>query len=437
MELLLVSAYVIVFLIIIRFSSFYKIPGISFYFIGGLFLLKVLAGVAMYFIYLKYYKTTESADIFNYFKDSNVLFSAVYDNPGDYLRMLTGWESDSPHLYKYYEQMNFWVKNHNYDLYNDNRTIIRFNALIQLFSFQYFNVHTVFMSFISFTGLIYIYKACIQFFKNKKNELLIVIFLLPSVIFWSSGVLKEGLVFLGLGLFIYSTFNFIQTYQFKFIPGLLLAILILMLSKFYVLFAMLPGVITFFMVRRFPRINMWLSLAIVHILLVTLLFNTKYFSSYDLPQILSQKQHDFVNFINSVDSVGSKIDLPLIEPSTIGIIKNVPNALYNVIIRPTPGDISSIIMWPAFFENIFILLLIIVAIIFPVKKPEKEIFPFLMFCISFSLILFTLIGMTTPVLGAIVRYKIPAFPFFVMIILLFINKEKIIHLLPFKPKSHE
>ena len=40
-------------------------------------------------------------------------------------------------------------------------------------------------------------------------------------------------------------------------------------------------------------------------------------------------------------------------------------------------------------------------------------------------ILFILIGLTTPVIGAIVRYKIPALPFFLMFVFLTFDMEKI------------
>jgi hypothetical protein len=43
------------------------------------------------------------------------------------------------------------------------------------------------------------------------------------------------------------------------------------------------------------------------------------------------------------------------------------------------------------------------------------------------LILFVLIGFTTPVIGSIVRYKTPAMPFLLMVILLLIDTKKLLN----------
>ncbi len=46
-------------------------------------------------------------------------------------------------------------------------------------------------------------------------------------------------------------------------------------------------------------------------------------------------------------------------------------------------------------------------------------------CLSFITILFVLIGLTTPVLGALVRYKVPALPFVGIVILAAASNERL------------
>ena len=79
--------------------------------------------------------------------------------------------------------MSFWIKNFNYELYNDNRTVIRFNGLIRIFSFGIIHVHTVFMSFLSFLGQTAILKFAIEFNPKKRRFLIIPVYLIPSVLF--------------------------------------------------------------------------------------------------------------------------------------------------------------------------------------------------------------------------------------------------------------
>jgi hypothetical protein len=48
-----------------------------------------------------------------------------------------------------------------------------------------------------------------------------------------------------------------------------------------------------------------------------------------------------------------------------------------------------------------------------------------LFCFTFTIVLFLIIGLTTPIIGAIVRYKIPALPFLVFGLLLCVNNTQI------------
>ena len=76
------------------------------------------------------------------------------------------------------------------------------------------------------------------------------------------------------------------------------------------------------------------------------------------------------------------------------------------------------------FENFSILVLIVLVVLF-FKKPTRAQLPYLYFGIYFSVLLSILIGWTVPVLGAIVRYKIPCLPFAFSSLLLCIDFPKI------------
>ncbi len=67
-------------------------------------------------------------------------------------------------------------------------------------------------------------------------------------------------------------------------------------------------------------------------------------------------------------------------------------------------------------ENSLLMLALILAIFF--SKFKREHLPILLFCFSFIISLFIITGFTTPVLGAIVRYKVPAAPFIGAVIVL-------------------
>ena len=212
--LLLAAGYALLFIFIIRKHRFYHVDGISKNAFTVTFIAKIISGFAFWAVYTYYGNYANKSDAFLYFDDGKILYSALFNNPLDYVKLLLGFDDES--LKYYINQTGYWSREFNQGLYNETRTVIRFNALTCLFSFGYFHVHTVFMCFVSFTGLVGIYKSFHHYFRNKKYELFFSVFFLPSVLFWSSGVLKEGLIMFSMGLLIYHWFKFLsEGFSFK------------------------------------------------------------------------------------------------------------------------------------------------------------------------------------------------------------------------------
>ena len=79
---------------------------------------------------------------------------------------------------------------------------------------------------------------------------------------------------------------------------------------------------------------------------------------------------------------------------------------------------------PPFVEDTLIIALIVLSLLYRKSLSQKE-WDFVIFCISFCFILFLVIGLTTPITGALVRYKIPGIPFLFMAIFLFMSQNKL------------
>lgn len=433
MEFVLCTFYTVVLVYLIYKLPFFHIDGISWKLFSGLFIIKIFSALAITLIYTYYYTNHLESDIFKYFSDGQILFRALTVKPLDYLSMLTGIGSDSSHLDAYYNTMNFWKKSIDYGLFNDNRTMIRFNAFAMLFSFGYMNVHNIFMAFLSFTGLTAVFKTFYPIFINKKNALIFSVYLIPSVLLWTSGILKEGLLMFAFGLLIYNV-NKITKKPIKW-DALIMIILttgILLIVKFYVLLAALPGLLSVIVLKKIKKIHSFPVLLAIHsVIFASFFLFHVVFKEYNLPDIISKKQHDFINMINEDGNVGSRINIPVLEPDFTSFLFNTPAALTNSFFRPHLFEIHSIIALPAALENLFIIFLMLLTIVF-FKKFPLNTFPWFWFCVSFVLILFTLCGLTTPVLGALVRYRTPALPFLFIVILTFIDINKIQQIIKWK-----
>jgi hypothetical protein len=142
-------------------------------------------------------------------------------------------------------------------------------------------------------------------------------------------------------------------------------------------------------------------------------------------------QQDFINVAN-LSNAGSTFEIRLLHESVISIIFNTPEALFNVLFRPFfYGGITPMIQI-ASCENLLILMVMIYAFTHRIKLRE-EIKGLWLMCLALCLYLFIIIGLTVPVEGAIVRYKVPALPFLFILFFSFTDTK---HLMQLKDKLY-
>lgn len=413
MEILLSSLYIIVACLIIRKVRFFSVDGIPRTVFIGLFLVKILSAFALTMIYTYYYTDRITADIFKYFDDAKILYSAARYHTGDYFRMVTGIDTDAAQLKEYFMKCSYWYKKYDHLLYNDNRTIIRFNALVMLFSGGLFFVHNVFMSFLSLIGLTAIYKIFVDFYPHKKHELIVAVFLLPSVLLWTSGALKEGLVVCAFGLFFFSLWNLIHKhYNWYYVVWFIVSFYILTIAKYYVVACALPGVLFLIGKRFLPELrNITILLLVILLCSACLILGALLGGPFDVINTLSLKQNDFVRFAMSLQNVGSLIDTNLLQPSVVDFLKHSPQALVNSLFRPFPWEVHNFMALIPALENIALEILLVWAFVSYLKKKHHVVSRLLGFSFLFVVGLNLLNGLIVPVTGALVRYKVPAMPF--------------------------
>ncbi len=300
MEIVLCLFYGLVFILIIRRAGFFKVEGLGRWFIATVFILKIFAGLLLWAVYTFYYTDRLSADIYKYFDDSRYMFEALKSNPADFLGMLSGLGDQSYYFTRYYLHMNNWDSPFYSSLYNDSHLMIRFNAIVRIFSFGYFNVHTVFMCFISLSGLTAVYKSFVPFIRDKSRELAAVIFLLPSVLFWSSGVLKEGFLFFSAGMLIYHVFCISAgRMSLRSLYWIVFSATLLAIVKFYVLISLLPGLTLFYILKKTSPRFVLAKAALVMTAYAAIGLNTHHFLPLHSPlEVLRMKQRDFVGLAN-------------------------------------------------------------------------------------------------------------------------------------------
>jgi len=425
-DLLIVLLYLTIFLWFTLKWKVIALPGLPSWSAPALLLLKFIAGLAITWIYTYIYKDRSQADIFKLFDDSRFMHEAIYKHPADFFRMLTGLD-DGYYYDRYYLKMNNWYRPYELDnsVYYDTRTLIRMNAFVRLFSFGIYPVHVLVWSFLSLTGLSLLYKAFYRYLSDTPVLLAGAIFLLPSVLCWSSGVLKEGIVFLFMGILIYSLNQwFVKGFKWIY-PVLVIASFFgFFLLKIYILLALIPGIIAFLICRltQFKRVILCFS-SVILLIGVAALNIQHVFPSVNFMEILSGKQQAILRLAWYVNS-GSVVEVSPLEPNITSFLLHWPEALSNTTLRPFLWEATNGLQWLAAIENLFIGICIILSIVFFKRQANNEQLAVLMFCVSFTIILFSIMGLTTPVLGSLVRYRMPALPFLFAAMLLITDTRR-------------
>jgi hypothetical protein len=427
LEALLTLAYTAFFCFLILKLPFFDL-GINRKLLIGVFLLKVGCGYALFYVYTYYYPKREEADIFKFFDDSKILFNSIYSNPLHYFQILTGIYWHPEELTVYLSKMKWWYTKIYAEQYNESRIMIRLNAFFRLFSLGYFHVHTVFICFLSLSGLTALFRS-VSHFNINKIALFVSIFCIPSVLFWGSGVLKESLVLFLLGYLLYYYLKLTRKVRIQDVLVFLIVLYLLVISKAYIVLCLLPGLAAYFWVLKTNNKSSFLKFIIVNLLFFLILFNLKIiWPKLDLVHIICFKRGEYIYLAERINT-GSLVAHNYLKFNIWSIIKESPISFFTVLFRPRIFEAKTILILFSAIENLMILLLLILSIWNGGLKKIKD--PLLLCFLNFVILLFTLVGLTTPVLGSIVRYKIPALPFLMIALLMVINNQKLRKRFPF------
>jgi hypothetical protein len=260
------------------------------------------------------------------------------------------------------------------------------------------------------------------YLQNKQRGLWVAVYFIPSILLWTSGVLKESIMMFGLGMLCLSFIKISDKFSYKYFLLLLFSIVVLFISKMYILIAIIPGITSMYFLQKFGFKWALIKILLIHFVFLIIAFNLTVFQ-YDFLHILSYKQQDFAVLINKVGNVGSLIQIPELEPTWISFVKNSPVALVNSFFRPHVFEAYSPFVLLSALENVMLVFFVMITLIF-FKRKNISNTGLIALCFSFVIILFILSGLTTPVLGALVRYRAPALPFLLIGLLFLFDKEK-------------
>jgi hypothetical protein len=371
------------------------------------FLCQVTSGI-LYRYFDQY--SGRGGDSLNYVGDANWIRNETRGRPGDYLRIVSGIGDTTQHIREdIYPFLVTWKSNAFDFFFNSSRTVVRLHAVIRLFSFGNYNIHVLLFTFLSFLGQLLLFRFVIRRLDHPPALVFLCLALLPSAVVWYSGVMKEPLVMLGTGMMVSGLDRLAQGSSSRSLLTLLAGLTVLLLVKFYVVICMLPGAVLMAWTRRRP--NRWLlkSLLVALVLFAAAVSLELSGSGYRPSYLFSDQLSRFVKF-QEYFYPGTRVEHTPLRPDFGDLLRHLPGAWLHAVTTPLPGRTGSLFLLPFTLENILLLLGVLV-VLFRFRLPAREARPLLLFSLWYVILLDSIVGLTTPFDGAIIRFRSVTLPF--------------------------
>ena len=261
--------------------------------------------------------------------------------------------------------------------------------------------------------------------------------LLPSTVFWTSGLLKESFALGGLGLMFLGAKKFVEDKgRLSGLTLLALGVIPVAIMKSYILFPFAISASIWFYwhstvtsKKRLLLLTQPLYLVLGLLLAVGSLFLLgRYFPRFALEnmnQELSKIQMMYQQGTQGGSSYA--IAVPTSQQGFAGQLSLLPIGLISALFRPFIFEVHNAMALLNAAETTFILGSVIwIGFKRGVRKTVGLILssPLAMFCLTFTLLFSVIVGLSTPNLGSLSRYRAPMMPFYISLILMLLPRRR-------------
>ncbi len=384
----------------------------------GLFA-KIFGAISVCVIYTLYY---QGGDTTAYFKSAVAFGKLFFKNPGAYFSIFGG--NLSPENYSFFDSSTGFPF-----FYNDVKAfaVVRFVSIFTIFGLRNFYLTSMLIAVVTYMGMWRLFEFFYKLFPRLKNEFALSVLFVPSVIFWGSGVLKDSFTISAAAWLTYSFYKIFIKKE-KIILNIfssIICIYVLISLKPYIFFSLVIAMLIWLTFSSLHKFKSYFIRAILLPIFILIIWGG---GSFIIFQIGSSIGGDY----SSMDKIlkkaqitqddlkkdyyhGNSFDIGDFKPTFKGVIKKSPEAIIAGLYRPFIWESHNPVMFLSGIENFFLLILTLyiffrVGPFFIIKSISKN--PIILFCLIFSLTFAFSVGLSTSNFGALVRYKIPAIPFF-------------------------
>lgn len=383
------------------------------------FWIKVFASLAysMFVLYLSPGDTTSL-----YYPEGVNIYKLILDDPSNFSILIGSAKNFDQALLDNISNAGYFDEESNF-------MVARFVAIFSFFTFGKFLAINLFFSMFAFTGAWRLYRFFFEQYEYLHKHFAIAIVYLPTFVFWSSGILKDSLCIAALGWISYSMHSIFYTKNniFRNLMLLIFFTWLMAMVKVYILLSYLPLFILFLILKnlklirsRFARAGLvifFIGISIVGFLAMSENIEQALgkFAGEGLTKSIQNYQEIYSHQAKTVDSnfsLGVEFD-----GTPQSLLKMAPAAIVATFYRPFIWESKKLSTLLSSVESL-LMMMFTLYVMFKVGfiKFFVTIFrsPIVLYCFLFALVFGLFVGATTLNFGSLVRYKIPAMPFYLI-----------------------
>jgi hypothetical protein len=357
---------------------------------------KIFMGCLYGWVFLHFYG---GDDTWNYFNESKLETGLLLRHPLQFINEFLPSFSLKATNYHYGQAIQFYIDHF------ERWFLIKGLAFLNLLSGKNYYIDVLWFEFLTFPGPLLLFKLLSKEFPLRTGMNFLLIFFIPSVIFWCSGIRAEALLLLFIVLMIYNSLAYARKPGVIKALGILAGFLGMLLIRYQFLLVFLPAFIAYLvsLVKKesspfyFNRI----FLAAALIFMVSLFLPPAY-------QLSRPVQHAQAGFLRLQGN--TRYPLDSLKPGPVSFIKILPQAFANSALRPYPWEGKNLLQSISSADVLFLIAGLIYFLVSPHRK-EQINHPVYWFFLFYSLSQLVGIGMAVPFPGAIVRYRSIVFLF--------------------------
>lgn len=320
-----------------------------------------------------------------------------------------------------------------------NFFIIKLVAFFSLLCLGKYTIINLFFSMLAFSGIWKLFIFFYERYPTYHKKLALAVLFLPTLVFWSSGALKDPVCMGMLGWLTYAIYEGYYKKKNVLYNSIIAVVGILVISivKPYIIYSYLPFFILYLILINLHQIKNTLAKVSLFLLIGLGGIVGLYVASEKLQaemgnlaldKLAESVQNQQENFINMSSKAESSFSLGVEYDGSVGsLVKIAPAAINATLFRPYLWESKKISTLLSSLESLSLMFffLFVLKTAGPIRF-IKTIFkdPMVLFCLMFSVLFAFFIGATTLNFGTLVRYKIPCMPFFIIALILIYENNR-------------